>query len=164
MDGERTMNEKARAFIFDIDGVLADASHRVHFIKQDPPDWDSFFKDIDKYMPIKAGVDMVYFLYRFGKILFVTGRQEKHRKETIDWLAYNLGYGSPESQKSFINEHLYMRRTGDFRPDYIVKEEIYKSHIEPFYEINCAFEDRKQCVDMWRKLGITCWQNVDGNY
>lgn len=27
-----------------------------------------------------------------------------------------------------------------------------------------VFEDRKQCVDMWRSLGLTCYQVADGNY
>lgn len=158
------MLEKDRAFIFDIDGILADASHRTHFIKQDPPDWDSFFKDIDKDAPIKFGVDMVYFLHRYGEILFVTGRLERHRQETVDWLANNLGYGDPESQKASINNRLYMRKNDDYRQDSVVKKEIYETRIKPIYYVKCVFEDRKQCVDMWRGLGITCWQPCDGNY
>ena len=32
-----------KAFIFDIDGTLADASHRLHHIQNGNKDWDAFF-------------------------------------------------------------------------------------------------------------------------
>lgn len=151
------------AFIFDIDGVLANISYRKRFIEKEPKDWDSFYKNMDKDMPIQSGIDMVLFLSTCGEVLFVTGRAEEHRKETVNWLNNNLGGGS-SSTRNFINERLYMRETGDYRPDYIIKKEIYRSYIEPFYKVYSVFEDRKQCVNMWRKLGLLCWQNVDGDY
>ncbi len=30
--------------IFDIDGTLADCSHRLHHIQKDPADWDGFYE------------------------------------------------------------------------------------------------------------------------
>lgn len=107
---------------------------------------------------------MIYYLHRFGEILFVTGRSEKYREQTVDWLANNLGYGDPESQKANISKNLYMRKNGDYRPDYVIKEEIYKNKIESRYKVQAVFEDRKTVVDMWRKLGLTCYQPCDGNY
>lgn len=163
MDEKRVM-KFSHAFIFDIDGVLANLEHRLHFIQGDKKDWDNFYKDMDKDSPIQANIDMIYYLHRFGEILFVTGRSEKYRKQTVDWLANNLGYGDPESQKANISKNLYMRKDGDYRPDYIIKEEIYKNKIEPCYKVQAVFEDRKTVVDMWRKLGLACYQPCDGNY
>ena len=32
--------------IFDIDGVLADATHREHHVTKKPKDWDAFFGEV----------------------------------------------------------------------------------------------------------------------
>jgi FMN phosphatase YigB (HAD superfamily) len=33
-------------YIFDIDGTLADISHRLHFIQQEPKDWRGFYSEM----------------------------------------------------------------------------------------------------------------------
>lgn len=57
-----------------------------------------------------------------------------------------------------------MRKTGDYRKDCIVKEEIYRKDIEPIYDILFCVDDRKQVVDAWRELGLTCLQCAEGNF
>ena len=143
-------------FIFDIDGTIADCSQRLHFIQQEKPDWDSFYKDCVNDKPIPTTLEVLCALQKYGaKIIFVTGRPEKYMDETLMWLCNQL-------TTNCIS--LYMRKNGDHRPDYIVKKEIYDERIKPYYHINGVFEDRKQCVDMWRSLGLTCYQVADGNY
>jgi len=159
-------------YIFDIDGTLADCSQRLHFIlpsKEDisgdidldkiAPDWESFYKDCVNDKPIAPTVELLRALQEYGaKIIFVTGRPNKYMKETLQWLEKNTDkpvYG------------LYMRKNDDHRPDYIVKKEIYETQIKPNLKNECiwgVFEDRKQCVDMWRSLGLTCYQVADGIY
>jgi hypothetical protein len=34
-----------KAVIIDIDGTLADTTHRLHHIKSKPPNWDAFFAE-----------------------------------------------------------------------------------------------------------------------
>lgn len=53
---------------------------------------------------------------------------------------------------------------GDYRQDKDVKEEIYKNTDWGMFRIEGVFEDRKQCVDMWRRMGLTCYQVADGDY
>ena len=36
-----------------------------------------------------------------------------------------------------------MRKDRDYRPDYVIKEEIYKNKIESRYKVQAVFEDRK---------------------
>ena len=160
------------AYIFDIDGTIADGSHRVHYITPDydmlshkilsvdnldkfAPDWDSFYKESINDKPIP---DMVNLLRRIegtgAQILFVTGRPEKYKEQTEEWL---IKYVT-------ANFELYMRKPNDYRQDFIIKKEIYKNKIENNYWILGVFEDRTQCVKMWRELGITCFQVVDGDY
>lgn len=156
-------------YIFDIDGTLADCSQRLHFIlpsKEDlagdidldkiAPDWDAFYKDCVNDKPILPVVELAQVLKdSYQDLIFVTGRPEKYMEETTEWLCNQL-------ETDYIV--LFMRKDGDHRPDYIVKKEIYDEYIKPYHHIDGVFEDRKQCVDMWRSLGLTCYQVADGNY
>lgn len=144
------------AYIFDIDGTLADCSHRLHYITGENKDWDSFYKDCINDKPILPVVELAHTLQMFhSKVIFVTGRPEKYMEETLDWLCDQFNTNSAI---------LMMRKDDDHRPDYIVKKEIYEEYIKDYYFIEGVFEDRKQCVDMWRSLGLTCYQVADGNY
>ena len=57
-----------------------------------------------------------------------------------------------------------MRDRGDHRKDAIVKKEKYEQFIKDDYNVVCVFEDRDQCVDMWRELGLLCCQVYKGEY
>ena len=120
------------------------------------PDWESFYKDCVNDKPITPTVNILRALREHGaKIIFVTGRPSEYMSETVKWL-----------QKYVCEnvESLFMRKNGDHRPDYMVKKEIYDEQIKPYHHIDGVFEDRKQCVNMWRSLGLTCYQVADGNY
>jgi hypothetical protein len=68
------------------------------------------------------------------------------REQTIDWLeAFNVPYN-----------HLRMRAAGDFSKD----EELKRQWIEEYKleHILCVFDDRQKVVDMWRSLGLACFQ------
>ena len=146
-------------YIFDIDGTLADCSQRLHFIQQEKPDWDAFYKDCVSDKPIAPTIELLRALQEYGaNIIYITGRPCKYMNETIQWL---------KKYTECPVRCLYMRTNDDHRPDYIVKKEIYEIDIKPYLKNECiwgVFEDRKQCVDMWRSLGLTCYQVADGNY
>ena len=57
-----------------------------------------------------------------------------------------------------------MRATGDFRPDSVVKEEIYNNHIKDNYYVAGVFDDRDSVVKLWRDLGLTCFQVYYGDF
>lgn len=59
---------------------------------------------------------------------------------------------------------IYMRKTGDRRPDDVVKEEMIQRMRDDGLEPYVVFEDRKRCVDMWRRNGITCLQCAEGDF
>ena len=56
-----------------------------------------------------------------------------------------------------------MRKDGDFRADYIVKQEIYDMHIKG-KNVLFVMDDRQQVVDMWRRNGLKCFQVAEGNF
>jgi hypothetical protein len=148
--------------LIDIDGTIADLSHRLAWIrgvdeggKKVPPDWDNFFDAMDKDQPIWPVVYMVQTLRIRYNICYLTGRPVSHREITLKWLQSN----------SLPLGMLVMRATGDYRPDYVVKKELYEKIVIPFLgKADIVIEDRDQVVEMWRSLGITCLQPCKGSY
>lgn len=165
-----------KTIIFDIDGTLADNKHRSHHIQKEPKDWNAFFEAMDGDEPIKTvfrimevldrnfGFDMSgdFKTHRTSPLIFVTGRTEKYRENTVFWLKANFfkSWGFARYSKQW----LYMRKDGDHRPDHIVKREILEQLQLEGHDILCAFEDRKSCVDMYRENGILCFQVADGDF
>lgn len=143
--------------LIDIDGTIADCSHRLGHIRGgEVPDWEAFFDAMDKDTPIRHICDLVRVLGDGYNIIYLTGRPDSHRVQTAWWLDCNfLAKG----------KDLLMRKAGDHRPDYIVKKELYEKFVFPIYgKPNLVIEDRKQVVDMWRGMGITVLQPKDGDY
>ena len=73
------------AYIFDSDGTLSDVKHRRHFVENGNNNWDKFFSKISEDAPIVPLVEFVKTLIHVKEkeIIFVTGRPEFTRKETI---------------------------------------------------------------------------------
>lgn len=60
---------------------------------------------------------------------------------------------------------LHMRRTGDERPDAVVKRELFERCVQPAYDVVAVFDDRNSVVAMWREeLGLTVFQVAEGNF
>jgi hypothetical protein len=80
--------------ILDIDGTLADATHRLHYIEHaelKDQDWKGFLKpdEIAKDLPIPEAQRVVNELKNLDcgpEILFLTGRNESLREVTTNWL------------------------------------------------------------------------------
>lgn len=154
--------------LVDIDGTIADISHRLHYIKSDgtkyipddaPVDWDSFFNAMVDDIPIDGMCKLIQSLNHVYDIIYITGRPDSHRKQTEEWL---------NNHKFPLMLGVYMRTTGDHRPDYLVKRELYEAVLKDMdaepTDVKIAIEDRKQVVDMWRSLGILTLQPKDGDY
>lgn len=146
---------KRKSFICDLDGTLCDTSHRQHLVEAKK--WDAFYSAMDQDKlndPIAA---IVRNMSDAGHpVIFVSGRPAAYRRKTEIWLQLHAG---------FVDSYrLHMRPDGDFRKDSIVKEEIYKRDIKPFFDILFCIDDRKQVVDMWRANGLVCLQCAEGDF
>jgi hypothetical protein len=93
------------AFV-DIDGVVADVRHRLHHVERAPKDWGAFFAGAADDPPLAVGVDRVRALLADHEVVFLTGRPERLRRVTQQWLDRH-GLGGPR---------LVMRPRGDYRP------------------------------------------------
>ncbi len=86
--------------------------------------------------------------------LFVSGRSDKYRHETKNWLSENYS----------AYDGLHMRREGDAREDTIIKKEIYEAEIKGKYNVLFVLDDRTRLVNMWREQGLTCLQVAPGDF
>ena len=127
-------------YIFDIDGTLADLSHRLHFIQQEPKDWESFYHACVDDEPIPQVILVARSLFPVAKLFIVSGRSDAIRMETINWMR----------MERIPCDLLHMRKQGDHREDSVIKAEMLADIQQRFpdEEIGGVFEDRKQCVDM----------------
>lgn len=137
---------KLAAILVDLDGCLADIGDRHPIHDMDECEQDDLNSAV--YACLMAMSD-------FGaSVVLVTGRFERVRAKTERWLArYSVPYAA-----------LYMRRDGDFRKDALVKQELYRTEIEPHYIVIFALDDRTQAVDAWRALDIPCFQVAPGDF
>lgn len=142
--------------LFDIDGTLADNSHRQHFLMSSPKRWDEFFESMDDDRPNTAMLALYNTLYKSGsyEIILITARPEKYRSATESWL----------SNHDIKWKTLVMRRDGDFRRDADAKREMLSGITQSLDEIEFVVDDRAQTVFMWRSLGLTCLQCADHDY
>jgi len=87
-------------------------------------------------------------------IIFCSGREDCYRAPTETFLKKHLS----------LSYDLYMRKTGDLRKDSVIKEEIYQTHIAPFYNVFLVLDDRTSVVNFWRSKGLSCWQVAPGDF
>lgn len=73
--------------VFDVDGVLADVRHRLHHLERRPPRWDAFFRAAVDDPPLPDGLALVAEAATDCEVLYVTGRPERCRHETLAWFA-----------------------------------------------------------------------------
>lgn len=148
--------------VCDIDGVLADPEHRLHYLDQTPKDWDGFFAAAKDDEPRQVEIEILRLFatsttFKYG-ICLLTGRSDQIEEVTTDWL---LEHDVPYTV-------LYMREEGDHRPDHVVKPKLMMDflkdqQIKPS-DVLVVFEDRRAVVDQWREAGFVCLQNAPGEF
>lgn len=155
-----------KIFLCDIDGTVADLTHRLKYIAKDQrddkgkrihPNWKKFFAACVMDEPITPVIETIQLLSRAGaRIIMMSGRSDEVRYETEQWLK--------EHDVPF--DSMYMRRAGDTRQDAIVKAELLAQVVDayPFSEIVAVFDDRQQVVDMYRDMGIKVYQVAPGDF
>lgn len=132
------------AILADIDGTIAKMNGRS------PYDWTRVGED----SPVQAVIDAISAAYHIGdKIIVMSGRDGSCFDATRMWLEQYITY-----------DELYMRPEGDTRRDDIVKYELFNTHVRNRFNVKYVLDDRQQVVDMWRKLGLNCFQVAPGDF
>ncbi|HRK05135.1 MAG TPA: hypothetical protein PLW14_08580 [Chlorobiota bacterium] len=148
--------------ICDIDGTIADHSHRKHYVEPKVPEGgdEGAKKPRKNWVAFHAGVamDAVHHDVRTilvllsaapdMRVIYVSGRMERSRADTYVWLREN----------DFPEGDLHMRAENDFRSDDVVKEEIVdRLGLSPA-DVLCVLDDRDRVVAMWRRRGFRVLQ------
>jgi phosphoglycolate phosphatase-like HAD superfamily hydrolase len=131
--------------VFDIDGVLADAGHREHYVAAKPKDWDSFFSEVGGDAVIAAGRE------RLGaeadanhEVILLSGRPERTRADTEAWL----------DRHGFAYSRLLLRSDADRRKAARFKVDIVQLLGAPS-EISVVVDDDETVTAALSALGYT---------
>jgi len=135
---------KAKAYICDIDGCLADSELRDFFKEQiEKNDFSWFETRIPTFSPIESMMRLVFALKSEHRIIYLTARNDTYRKETIRWLKRFLVWDTK----------IFMRPDNNREKDYVVKEELLKQILEK-YDVIGAIDDNQDCIEMYRRYNI----------
>jgi phosphoglycolate phosphatase-like HAD superfamily hydrolase len=146
---------KPTAYIFDVDGTLANVDPYLHHVRGDNKDYDAFHESSIGALPNIEVLEMLNNAVSDGhSILVVTSRKEKWRGLTSMWLA-----------KTDARSHaLFMRADDDHRQDYEVKKDILDK-IVMHWDVVHAVDDNPNVIRLWEENGITTTKigTWDGN-
>jgi hypothetical protein len=146
------MTEQLRkAILVDIDGTVA--THYDENGNQTREHHD--YKLVGTDLPVQPIIDLVAMYEDRGyHIIVMSGRMDHCREETIQWLInHNIEF-----------DELFMRKFKDFRPDDVVKSELFDECVEGIFDIEIVLDDRDRVVRMWRDRGLRVLQVADGDF
>ena len=147
--------------VVDLDGTVADCTHRLHFINGETKDWKGFYEACKDDKPIVSMIDMVRALNeRYYYVIFLTGRSELARNVTQEWLQAN---------NLWNYDDLIMRPLEDYRHDSVVKLEMLNNYIRTNLNddkeaIGFILEDRATVVKSFRDAGFKVLQVAEGDF
>ncbi len=140
--------------VFDLDGVLSDASSRQHYIEYPYPDWDAFFHacgDDELIDDVGRLLDVIDDDHR---IVLLTARPMRVQPQTLGWLdRYGLRWDS-----------LIMRDFGDYMAARTFKQRTVHELRAKQFDLRLAFEDDPRNVHMFRSEGVPCVYIHSGYY
>lgn len=150
---------KRLAIVSDMDNTLSTRTEA----RPNPYTMETVFTDAPNW-PVLNLLDALQRHYPNAATIIVSAREQQEFngtstwEETSRWLRHwQVAY-----------DELHLRNTKDYRPDHVIKEELYWEHIAPRYDVLYVLDDRNSAqapvVDMWRKLGLTCLQVAEGNF
>ncbi len=135
---------KQTAYIFDVDGTLANVDPFLYHIRGGKKDYDAFHEASMDALPNIEVLEMLNNAVSDGhSIVVVTARRESWRPHTSMWLA-----------KNNIRSHaMFMRGDTDYRPDYEVKKDILDK-INSTWTVVHAVDDNPNVIALWEENGI----------
>jgi hypothetical protein len=143
------------AVVLDMDGVLADARGRQHFLNgPGRKDWKSFFDAAGDDLVIEEVARLLELLDRDLSIVLLTARPVRIRALTLAWL-----------DRSGVEwDLLVMRPDRNFGPSVEFKRSTVRELIQAGFDLRLAFEDDRRNVDMFHEEGVPCVYLHSGYY
>lgn len=112
-----------KVILCDVDGVLANINHRLHYAKE--KNYDEFYSKENMMLDSEfyTGVSILQALQQLPEVeetRLVAGRPKRTSETTSAWLM----------EHTIIADDVMMRKDGDYRPSDIVKKELVEATIE----------------------------------
>jgi hypothetical protein len=146
-----------QAVIFDLDGVLADALHRQHFLHRQEPDWEGFYAGVEADEVIDAGRALAATMRDDVRIVILTGRVDDVAGVTREWLTENglrwdlLVCRPPHEDDS-------SRHAVDYKREEV--DRLRAWGLDPVL----AIDDNRRIVEMYGEFGIPSVYFPSGYY
>lgn len=135
-----------KSVLIDIDNVIANAVWREGMIDQ--KGWDAFHEASLQDAPIDAVCTMINSFATYH-ICLVTGRPEKFRQVTMEWLLNH----------SVWLDELLMRPNDDFRKSPEMKVDlVQKRFSNPKEDVAFIIDDRLDIIEAFQAIGIPGFQ------
>lgn len=146
--------EPGPAVVFDLDGVLADAASRQHFLRGRRPDWDAFFDACDDDPVVEEVARLLHLLDPGLAIVLLTARPARVKPKTLGWLARN----------QVRWDLLVMRGEDDRGAARHFKRRSVRELRTAGFNLQLSFEDDQRNVLMLREEGVPCLYIHSGYY
>jgi|TARA_R110000824_G_scaffold196402_5_gene379600 hypothetical protein len=145
--------------IFDLDGTLAltDIRREMAMKINGKIDFDIFHdsNNIQFDKPNEPVIRMAELFADDGfQIVIFTGRPDTTEAATRQWLSKT---GVPYHKLVMRDDERY------FKPDEILKKQMLDDHLD-INDVFCVVDDRQKVVDMWREIGLMCFQVAPGDF
>lgn len=144
---------KPKAVIFDVDGTLA------KMVDRSPYDLEKC--DTDIINPMVVELSKMYDKQGY-QIIVVSGRECGTEEDPMKYYYMTRKWVEDFAQVPLVMQ--CQRVQGDDRKDDVVKEEIFWEKIAPHFDVKLAVDDRQNVVEMWRRIGVECWQVAFGDF
>jgi hypothetical protein len=140
--------------VFDMDGVLSDASRRQHFLEAPRRDWESFFAACGDDELIEEVARLLEVIDPGHRIVLLTARPIRVMPQTLAWLdRYGLRW-----------DLLIMRDFGDYSASSNFKRQTIKDLRSRAFDLRLGFEDDPRNVAMFHDEGVPCVYIHSGYY
>ena len=155
---------RENCIIIDIDGTIANCDHRLDLQGEDK-DWDTFHNLAFMDKPLVKNIKFIKRFIKKHKIkkpVFITGRNERIRDDTVNWICYHCGIwfgkkgfdigGRGRSMRMVPTRefHVCMRPTENRVSGHELKKDLLRP-IKEKYNIVAVFEDDTECLSMYKK-------------
>jgi hypothetical protein len=141
--------------VFDLDGVLSDASCRQHFL-EDPArrDWRGFFDACGDDALLDDVARLVELLDEGVYVILLTGRPVRVRPQTLTWLdRYKIRW-----------DLLIMRLDETYAAAQEFKRGVVGELRAAGFDLRLAFEDDRRSHQMFKQEGVPCVYIYSGYY
>ncbi len=128
--------------VFDIDGVLADVRHRLRHVEGRHKDWDAFFAAAPADPSLAEGVALARASAEDCEVVYLTGRPERCRADTLAWLA----------RHALPPGRLSMRTERDRRPARLAKPRLLR-RLAAGRVVAIVVDDDEQVCDAYEAAG-----------